>query len=99
MMDKTQKLLDHTGATATPDGHADLIVYSNAKDMEPGQQTEIALPLQNWLDMDCPSQITVTVEPGDLLNTETRQLEMIWADTPEGSSHGGDRVNEWDEAR
>jgi len=37
---------------------------------EPGIQRGITVAFSDWIDMDSPGTLTVTIEPGDLLNDE-----------------------------
>lgn len=36
-----------------------------------GLEKFVQFDFEHWNDMGCPHQITVTIEPGDLLNEET----------------------------
>jgi hypothetical protein len=64
MMTKTMKVLHLVDAKLDED----LAVFSREPD-EPGDiPAVVELPVADWLDMGEPDVITVTVEPGDLLN-------------------------------
>jgi hypothetical protein len=47
----------------------DASLYFGAEE-EPWAHTSARLRLDDWVDMGRPTEITVTVEPGDLLNAE-----------------------------
>jgi hypothetical protein len=75
---------------------ASTVRFSNVADVEEGV-TELRMDRNRYEEMDSPEQITVTVEPGDLLNGEGvgPGQEVMYVD--EDPSIGGIRISEWDD--
>jgi len=42
--------------------------YGETRDKGIVPGVEVAIPIRVWEDFGCPKEITVTIEPGDLLN-------------------------------
>ena len=58
-----------TRSVMTLAGRAGDLVRFEAYDEESGfLRRRVALMAFDWMDMGCPQVVTVTVEPGDLLN-------------------------------
>lgn len=64
MVIKSQVVLDLSDYPT----YTNRLLFSNAGDMETGQHTSVFMPRDKWESMNQPGQITVTIEPGDLLN-------------------------------
>jgi len=61
-----QRVIMHHSLIAADDLR--LEVFAETLD-EPGPQRSVTLSLADYMDMGSPSVITVTIDPGDLLNT------------------------------
>lgn len=72
-MERTRTILNHHPSTSTGSQigfrPADITDYYEAgEDPDPQRHTTVLLDEEVWQDMDRPEVITVTIEPGDLLN-------------------------------
>lgn len=62
---RSRRLLDYTGGYTS-----DSVMFSNAETMGEECATTIALPRADWIEFDEPKTLTVTILPGDHLNSE-----------------------------
>lgn len=76
VLEKTMKVLDFSEVLRG------LVWFTNRQPKQPlDEATTVAVPARDWRDMGSPTQVTVTVEPGDLLNDQV-------AEHPGGSGGG-----------
>ena len=59
-----QRVIMHRGV------HTSACVRFQEDYIDPGHPRNILISSADWLDMGCPEVITVTIEPGDLLNDD-----------------------------
>jgi len=49
--------------------YAGVVLFTNGEEgMAEEHISQVRLPEQDWMDMLCPRELTVTIEPGDKLN-------------------------------
>lgn len=65
---KTQRVLEMQ-AVETPDEPVTFVQY---EDDHGFLTTAVTISATTWRDMGCPDKLTVTLEPGDLLNAPER---------------------------
>jgi hypothetical protein len=69
-MSQSQRVLSWAGQDSTG------VAFNNEdEDTGPGDVTYINVPERDWMDMGEPREITVTIEPGDMLNNPKRTDE------------------------
>ena len=69
LLTKTKAVLDRAGATPTH------VRFAYDPDIAAGEAPTHTVYVERvaWRDMGCPDTLTVTIEPGDLLNDEATQ--------------------------
>lgn len=68
---KTRTVLQHNGTVARHTADVERGPVFDSADEDGGRLTVLTLDQSVWEDMGSPHEITVTIEPGDLLNVET----------------------------
>ena len=53
-----------------PTEYADRVLFREDLEGEPGVARGVTLSHADWVDMGSPKVVTVTIDPGDTLNTE-----------------------------
>jgi hypothetical protein len=62
-----QRVIMHHTLLAAPDHSGTLEQFAEVLD-DPGHARSITISIADYLDLGSPSVITVTIDPGDLLN-------------------------------